>query len=118
MAICEHCNKAYEAKRASSRYCSDKCRVSANRVSVTNDGLSVTVSVTDVSVTDNIADILAGMHNPGTRTVALSDGQQWSPDLRTSQVMDSYASGTSHQRTLHALYSQYCISEVHHANTY
>ena len=65
--------------------------------------------LTDQFHEDSIADILAGLHNPGTRTVALSDGQQWSPDLRTSQVMDSYANGTAHQRTLHALYSQYCI---------
>jgi len=61
---CKQCNSDYEAKRATSLYCSSKCRVKAGRlsvtddsalepVSVTNEELSVTkVSVTELSVTD------------------------------------------------------------------
>ena len=30
--ICEHCKTDFEAKRADARYCSAKCRVTANRV--------------------------------------------------------------------------------------
>lgn len=30
-AICKECGKSYDAKRKTSRYCSDKCRVYANR---------------------------------------------------------------------------------------
>ena len=44
---CKQCNKVFEAKRATAKYCSAKCRVNANR------GLSVTDSVTpELSVTD------------------------------------------------------------------
>jgi hypothetical protein len=39
--ICEHCRKAYEPQRSSSRFCSQTCRQRAHRNSV-----SVTVSVT------------------------------------------------------------------------
>ena len=52
MNTCTQCKAQYEAQRASSLYCSAKCRVAHKRgVSVTD---SVTkVSVTPVSVTDN-----------------------------------------------------------------
>lgn len=43
MAKCLHCGSEFEAKRATARYCSAKCRVKASR--------SVTDSVTEVSVT-------------------------------------------------------------------
>lgn len=36
MAICEQCGTVYEAKRASSRFCSDKCRTKNGRVSERN----------------------------------------------------------------------------------
>ena len=42
---CIQCNLDYESKRATSKYCSAKCRVTANRDSVTKD------SVTPLSVT-------------------------------------------------------------------
>ena len=50
---CIQCNVEYEAKRASSRYCSGVCRVNAarDRVSVTD---SPEVSVTSVSVTSPV----------------------------------------------------------------
>ena len=50
---CIHCDKEFKSKRATAKYCSDKCRVTAGRLSVTNKPLSVTkepVSVTDVTV--------------------------------------------------------------------
>lgn len=31
MKTCEHCGKTYEPQRSSSKYCSDNCRVKANR---------------------------------------------------------------------------------------
>lgn len=46
---CSQCGKEFEAKRASARFCSTACRVTASRVSVTPEKLSVTnkpVSVT------------------------------------------------------------------------
>ena len=50
---CLNCSKEFEAKRATAKYCSAKCRVEHGRLSVT-DGLSVTpVSVTKLSVTDD-----------------------------------------------------------------
>jgi hypothetical protein len=52
---CEICGKDYEAKRATSRYCSPKCRVQAGRVSVTKDAVSVTSK--PVSVTNNDPDV-------------------------------------------------------------
>lgn len=48
MSICEQCGAEYKAKRATSRYCGDKCRVTASRLSVTKP---VEVSVTELSVT-------------------------------------------------------------------
>ncbi len=47
MNTCLHCKEEYKPKRATSKYCSDKCRVQASRVSVTED------SVTPLSVTGN-----------------------------------------------------------------
>ena len=45
---CENCGNDFESKRATAKYCSARCRVSAGRgLSVTDDSLSVTVSVTD-----------------------------------------------------------------------
>jgi len=45
---CENCSNNFEAKRATAKYCSAKCRVNANR------GLSVTDSVTsELSVTES-----------------------------------------------------------------
>ena len=29
--VCEHCNRPYQAARASSRFCSDRCRLQAHR---------------------------------------------------------------------------------------
>ena len=53
MAKCIQCNTDYEAKRASSRFCSPNCRVKYNRLSVTEDEVSVTdISVTSLSVTE------------------------------------------------------------------
>ena len=40
-SICEHCRKAYEPQRSSSRFCSETCRQRAHR-----NRLSVTFSVT------------------------------------------------------------------------
>ena len=48
MNTCKVCNEEYEAKRATSQYCSSQCRVKASRLSVTESG---EVSVTEVSVT-------------------------------------------------------------------
>ena len=35
MVKCEYCKQLFEAKRADARFCSDKCRVTANRARVT-----------------------------------------------------------------------------------
>jgi hypothetical protein len=57
MANCAYCGVLFEAKRADARYCSDKCRVTANRNK--SDRLNVT------PVTDNVTDKPAnfGMDN-------------------------------------------------------
>ena len=47
MKNCPQCSKAFSAKRATARYCSDKCRNLAFRSD------SVAVSVAKVSVADN-----------------------------------------------------------------
>jgi hypothetical protein len=60
---CIICGSVFTAKRKTAKYCSDKCRVVASRVSVTDDDsvteVSVTkapkVSVTEVSVTDEVS---------------------------------------------------------------
>jgi hypothetical protein len=45
MNKCINCNKEYEAKRTSSKFCSDRCRIAYNRkVSVTNDTVKVSVT--------------------------------------------------------------------------
>jgi len=46
--ICKQCGKEFEAKRITAQYCSNQCRVKANRLSVSNN-ISVTkpLSVTD-----------------------------------------------------------------------
>ena len=51
MAKCEYCGKEYESKRADSKYCSPKCRVTANRLSVTD--VTDNKRNTDSLVTDN-----------------------------------------------------------------
>ena len=52
MAKCIYCDREFESERSTAKYCSSVCRVAYNRVSVTEDGLSVTeVSVTPLSVT-------------------------------------------------------------------
>ena len=94
---CMNCGIEYEAKRASSRYCSAKCRVSANRVSVTNEP---EVSVTNVSVTGTITDATGNVHQidyEGRRTNA--------------KLLESWAKGegTRGQRGLGKLAIQYSV---------
>jgi hypothetical protein len=57
--ICTICENEFEAERSTAKFCSNKCRVKSNRLSVTENlssPLSVTenpeVSVTNLSVTD------------------------------------------------------------------
>jgi hypothetical protein len=47
--ICTICENEFEAERSTAKFCSDKCRVKSNRLSVTE---SPEVSVTNLSVTD------------------------------------------------------------------
>ncbi len=49
---CRQCGKEFTAKRSTARYCSAKCRVLANRLSVTTGGRSVTL--TELSVTKSV----------------------------------------------------------------
>jgi hypothetical protein len=45
MKTCESCGIEFEPKRSTAKYCSDKCRVTASRVSVTNDTVSNDVTL-------------------------------------------------------------------------
>jgi hypothetical protein len=47
--ICTTCENEFEAERSTAKFCSDKCRVKSNRLSVTENP---EVSVTNLSVTD------------------------------------------------------------------
>jgi len=53
--ICVECGVEFESKRSTARYCSAKCRVTANRVSVTES-----LSVTGIDVTDKVSVALPG----------------------------------------------------------
>jgi len=51
--ICENkkCGKEFKAKRETAKYCSDKCRVKASRVSVTNNEIK-SLSVTESGINE------------------------------------------------------------------
>lgn len=42
--ICKHCNKEYESIRYNNKYCSDKCRVKANKISYKAQNLTRTIT--------------------------------------------------------------------------
>ena len=54
---CEQCGLEYDAKRSTSRFCSDKCKVSFNRNKVTVTNVTVnpdTVTLSDVTLTHHV----------------------------------------------------------------
>lgn len=81
---CKHCNKDFEARRSTAKYCSPKCRVYHNR------GLSVTVSVTDDRVSVTVEDVtpIRALHSDHTpkgriRTIVEYDeyGNEYTDDV-------------------------------------
>ena len=103
MNRCVQCGIEYEAKTARSKYCSDKCKVSAYRNKDTVTSVTVTDD-NDVTVTDpNPLAILDPATNPNTTDyITLSDGQQFYPDPRPAQILDQWrqGKGTPYQQTL------------------
>ena len=56
--VCNNCNKEYEAKRESSKYCSDKCRKLAflnNEISATKNGKSGVSVLSEVKMADKVS---------------------------------------------------------------
>ena len=117
--VCEYCQKDYEAKRATSKYCGDKCKMAAYRNAkpdVTVTDVTVTqdqsVTVPDLDDPQYLQDIVDGKDNPNTtQPVTLSDGQQFHPDPRPQQVLDGWyrGHGTPYQQQLATLSLQYDI---------
>ena len=100
MAICEQCSGVYEAKRSTSRYCGDKCRNAAGRLSgtkparISGTGLSGTTDSVPLKP-DPEQKAQAGMDAMGFRRVL--------PDYVPDIIQERYARDSEYRTTIHRL---------------
>ena len=101
MNTCRYCNKAYEAKRSTSKYCGPKCR----KLAFQSDSVPATA--------ENAKSIDLSLDtNPNTTSpITLSDGQQFYLDPRPAQHIAEHrqGAGTPCQQQLATLSLQYDV---------
>lgn len=80
---CNNCNNEFDAKRVTAEYCSDKCRVQASRVSVT-ESVKNRVSVTkEVKMAENLS-------VTKNKSIEIIDKSQLSPRAGDPKVPASF----------------------------
>jgi len=77
---CERRGKEFEAKRKTAKYCGDKCRVAAGRLSVTD---KAAVSVTPLSATSEVS---VTVDVPRVQTAPVSPGQLEESGLKANRA--------------------------------
>jgi len=116
MNTCRYCNKAYEAKRSTSKYCGPKCR----KLAFQSDSVPATAEnakrLLDAGIMpdeflNGPIDLSCDTNPNTTQPVTLSDGQQFYLDPRPAQHIAEHrqGAGTPYQQQLATLSLQYDI---------